>query len=171
MRDSNIDPTSDGLQYRIIERDGVWLLRREHTEMPLTPDEHLAMAEIRKAMPTRGGRLVVPKATREQLDAEVGDVVSVVEVASAQVQAMTTAVQAAFQPAIEAMGEVVNSFASDVARALGEVSTADGEEQDETDREQRLPKRLREARERREQQREQQRRQAGARYPNTDDSV
>lgn len=164
----NIDPTSDALKYRIEEHRDLWILRREYPEMPLTPDEHYAMAEVRAVLPiTDNGRILVPEATRDHLDADPGDVVSIVTVADAHVRVMLDGISSALQPMMEAIEAVAKSFADGVQSAMVDVLTVD-ESSQEKEQESALPPKIREARNRREEQREEERRKAGSRYPNTD---
>ncbi|MDS0284695.1 hypothetical protein [Haloarcula onubensis] len=167
-RELNIDPRSDALQYRIEEHGDVWMLRREYPEMPLTPDEHYAMAEIRAVMPTTyHDRIVVPEAAQDHLDSAPGDVVSIVTVADAQVQVMIDGISSALQPMMEAVEAVAEAFAGGLQSAMVDALTVDESSQDKG-RESALPPKIQEARQRREEQREQERRKAGSRYPATD---
>jgi len=166
-RQLNIDPTSDALKYRITATGDTWILQREHPEMPLTPDEHYAMAEIRAFMPTTyDNRIVVPEAARDHLDAAPGDVVSIVTVADAQVQVMLNGISSALQPMMEAVEAVAEAFAGGLQSAMVDALTVDESSQDKG-RESALPPKIQEARQRREEQREQERRKAGSRYPDT----
>jgi bifunctional DNA-binding transcriptional regulator/antitoxin component of YhaV-PrlF toxin-antitoxin module len=156
--DINIEPSSDALQYRIEESGDRWLLHWEHPEMPLTPDEHYVMAHVRAMMPTTAhGRIVIPEMTRERLVSEPGDVISIVAVAGAHVQALTSAISSAIQPIIQSvndiMAEVAEAFQSELTAALTEDASTGNQSETESDSSQ-LPARFQEARERREQQRE-----------------
>ena len=158
----NIDPESRALQYRIDERDGVWYLRREYPDMPRTPDEHYAMAHIRAVMPSNAdGQLTITDAVQERLDAEVGDVVSVVTVASAQVQVIVGATANALQPLIESINRIAEEFVGELQSAMVDALTADGEDDDDG----RLPEKFQKARRRRDDQRENARHQAGSHFP------
>lgn len=163
----NIDPESRALQYRIEEQDGVWYLRREYPDMPRTPDEHYAMAHIRALMPsTAAGHIVVREPVRDRLEAEPGDVVSIITVASAHAQVIADAAKTVFQPVVEALNRIADEFVSELRSAMVETLTADqGDDEDS-----RLPEKFQEARERRERQREVQRHEANAHYPTTEEN-
>jgi len=153
-RDLSIDPESPALQYEIVQDGwGRWRLERAHPEVPRTPDENLAVAEARNVLPTdEHDRLYVPDALHEELDAEPGDVVSLVTVVSAWVSVFVDTMSAALQPLMESIANAAEEFARGVADAFSGLGDA-GDEEDST-RDGRLPESIREARERREQQRE-----------------
>jgi len=80
----DIDPDSQALQYRIEDVDGTWVLVREYPEMPRTPAETLALEYLQELLVTDGsGHWIVPDAARPHLDAEPGDVVSIIAVGNA----------------------------------------------------------------------------------------
>lgn len=153
-RDLSIDPESPALQYEIVEDQwGRWRLERAHPEYPRTPDEDVAVAELRSVLPTdEHDRLYVPDALCGELDAEPGDIVSLATVASASASVFVDAMSTALQPLIESIADVAEAFVEGAAEAFSGLGHADDGE--DSDRDGRLPEPIREARERRDAQRE-----------------
>lgn len=161
----DIDPDSKALQYRIEDVDGTWVLVREYPKMPRTPDETVALAYLQELLVTDGdGHWLVHEAARPHLDAEPGDVVSIIAVGNAQTQVVIDAMGTiadgfaeAVAPALEALNEVAeelhHSMLQSVRDGLASAAAADDEDSGESA----LPEPIREARERREQQRESER--------------
>ncbi|QLH82451.1 hypothetical protein [Halosimplex pelagicum] len=161
----DIDPNSQALQYRIVEHGGHWFLRRQHPEFPRTPDESVAVAEARRILPTTSeGVFVVPGRTREQLDAEPGDVVSIVAVAAARAGVLLDGFTDALEPFMRTVSEAAEAIADGFATALQQALTRQ-ESAAAGDRDDRLPESIREARARRDQQRERERDAAGSWHP------
>lgn len=161
----NIDPDSPALQYEIVEDQfGRWRLERVN-DMPRTPHENLAVAEVRNVLPTDGhDRIYVPATTREEIDAEPGDVVSLVSVASAHLRVVLGAVQEAMGPFFEALHDITNGIMDALTEAFAETFTEDGGS--DRHRDKRLPEHIQKARERRREQRERAREQTNTRFTN-----
>lgn len=161
-----IDPESPALQYRLVQRDVGVVLERTHAEFPRTPTESEFVLSVREVLPTApSGAMCVPEATLDQLDADVGDEVSLLQIATAQMATLT----AALQPAIAEITDVLNSVATTVAdgisdafsEAFRDAVTADEQSEEPDPREQRLPDRIREARGRRREQKRSEERELG----------
>lgn len=172
-----IDAESPALQYRLVQRDAGVVLERAHAEFPRTPAESEFVLSVRKVMPTaQSGEMCVPEATLDELDADVGDEVSLLQVSAAHMAALT----AALQPAIAEVADAFNSIATTAVdaisdafgTALQDAVTADEQRSDEVDpREEQLPDSIREARARRREQKRSEERELGDdRYGNGTDA-
>ncbi|WP_126665258.1 hypothetical protein [Haloterrigena salifodinae] len=148
----DVDPESKALQYRIIDENGQWVLEPVYPAFPRSPDEIAAIMHATRALSTdNAGRIILPERTRDWLDAEPGDVVSLATVVSAHAVAFSDAFSDALEPLMDAVAEAAESVAS----ALSECFDGTDLEDDRRDRNARLPDHIREARRRRDEQREQ----------------
>lgn len=129
-----IDPTSDALQFRIEERDGQWVCRRNCPKMPLTPDEHVAVADVQRAMPTNAdGDIIVPPAAREHLDAGPGDVVSIVTVVQAHWVGAANAIVSEFNLIVEDLNAAIAQEAKDLQGGVADLERGDNQGDDDDD--------------------------------------
>lgn len=155
-----IDPDTPALTYEILDGaddTDAWVLQRVHPEYPRTPAENEFLASARVVVPTDAeGRFRVPPATQTKLDADPGDKLSPLSVASAQTAVIGESLTAAMEPLFEALTDAANALADGFQKTLETAVTDAGDTSTGTDscRETRLPDAIQEARQRRRQRRE-----------------
>lgn len=122
----HIDWDSPALQYRIVDAGGAWRLERANPGHAMTTDEHTVLADLRQVVGVDAhGRLVVPDPARDEMDAEVGDVISLQTFAEAWASAAVSVFKTHLTPVLVELESTVEEMADGIASAVGE-TPADG---------------------------------------------
>ena len=124
----------------------------------------MVVAEVRAIFPTdQHDRLYIPVVTCQELDAEPGDVVSLITVASVHASVFVDTMSSALQPVVESIADLATEFTSAIGEAFSGLSAPveDGHEDSGDPREERLPDSIQEARARRREQKRSEERELG----------
>lgn len=115
---SDEERRSEALQYRILERGNEWVLEPAHPEFPRTLVERDAIEDAKRVFPLDDeGRIVIPDPTRDYLDAEPGDVVSLASVTGTHAVAVRDVLEglrASIRSAVEQVDDGTTNGGDDV---------------------------------------------------------